>query len=258
MFSVLLINALGDQFGHLQAFLQTLADKPNFSSDTLLQRLDMEEVILQRRSEQGLIPAVHLSSAFPTSTSRDRQRHFCSNCKQTNHATEFCILPGGKMAGQSIDEACAAQRATLGKLACTTRPRSHSPQTAHVATTATIADVADMPSAPHPSITINGISYMPKQPTHPPSHSSANVATTTTIPLEHGDKYKYHAFLACDSSPSTVSFNWEVYSTPIDLSHITCEALSSSSRSTATQSTDCPFTFDTGATCHISPEHSDF
>ena len=44
MFSILLINALGDQFSHLQSSLQTMTDDPNFSSDTLLRRLDTEEV----------------------------------------------------------------------------------------------------------------------------------------------------------------------------------------------------------------------
>ena len=36
IFTVLLINALGDQFSHLQATFQTMVDEPNFSSDSLI------------------------------------------------------------------------------------------------------------------------------------------------------------------------------------------------------------------------------
>ena len=35
----------------------------------------------------------------------------CSTCKCLNHSTEFCISPGGKLAGKTIEEAHAAQAA---------------------------------------------------------------------------------------------------------------------------------------------------
>ena len=36
IFTVLLINALSDQFSHLQATFQMMADEPNFSSNSLI------------------------------------------------------------------------------------------------------------------------------------------------------------------------------------------------------------------------------
>ena len=144
-----------------------MAGDPNFTSDNLLRLIDTEEAMIHRRLKQGLLPIAHPSSAFPASTARDRQRPICSNCKRTNHATDFCILPGGKMAGRSIDKARAAQRAPSGKPPRGSRP--HSSQTAHVATIAVNADVTETPSVPHPSpfITINGISYVLEQPRIP-------------------------------------------------------------------------------------------
>ena len=77
--------------------------------------------------------------------------------------------------------------------------------------------------------------------------------------LDSGAIYEYNAFLACSNEPSTVSVNWNTHSTPIDVNQVKYEALTSSTtRSVASCLDVSPFTFDTGATCHISPEQSDF
>ena len=39
----------------------------------------------------------------------------CSNCKREDHSTDYCISPGGKMAGRSVEEASIAFKAALLK-----------------------------------------------------------------------------------------------------------------------------------------------
>ncbi|KAI0252895.1 CHAT domain-containing protein [Lactifluus subvellereus] len=154
-------------------------------------------------------------------------------------SVHFSYLPAAfqTLAGRSIEEARAAQKAA------STRTRGSRPQQAHVATT-TNANPASPPdpslpasnaapvsstTPPSSSIVINGHSYiLQNSSTSADTPSSAHIATLD-VPLTDGDMYEYHAFLACNDGPSLVSIDWNDHSTPIDLAHVKCEALSSSS-----------------------------
>jgi len=48
-------------------------------------------------------------------SSNDSKQSICSNCKKPCHTSEFCIQPGGSMAGKSIAEAQQAHDAKHGK-----------------------------------------------------------------------------------------------------------------------------------------------
>ena len=112
MFTVFLTNALGDQFGHLQPSFLSMADDSKFSSDILIERLESEGVLMQRRMAQEMPANTHPLSPFPAV--KYKQKFICSNCKRPNHTVDFCIRRGGKMAGRSLEEARTAQRAASG------------------------------------------------------------------------------------------------------------------------------------------------
>ena len=156
LFSILLINALGNLFPHLQTAFQTLTDTPGFSLEMLTKQLDTEEGMITRRKKGGADPLSTPTSAFPANAEKKKKTP-CSNCKCEMHGTDYCILSSGKMAGKTIEEAHAAQRAASGK-----RPWT---QAAHV-TTASTSDTAATPSPDNlnssptsSSIVVNGLTY---------------------------------------------------------------------------------------------------
>jgi hypothetical protein len=52
----------------------------------------------------------------PRLSSRQRRpKLVCSNCKRESYSTDYCVSPGGRMAGHTVEEARAAFEATLAK-----------------------------------------------------------------------------------------------------------------------------------------------
>jgi hypothetical protein len=111
------------------------------------------------------------------------------------------------------------------------------------------------PSAP-PPIIINGISYFPAPTTVVSVPQSANFGSHIGVPLN--DLTDFRAFIAAEDPPKA-SLNWENYSRAVDLANVQVHAVTTSSAPfTATHIEKSPFMLNTGATCHISPERSDF
>jgi phosphohistidine phosphatase SixA len=166
--SVLIINALGDQFSTLQSAIQAMTEEPGYTPDKLIRRIRAEQALHRNRARVGLQTAGATALAATTSSSRDRNV-VCSNCKRANHTIDFCIRPGGKMAGQTIEEARAAQRTASGKPPRST-PGNRSGQSAHVATTnqtppattTTMTNTTSSSTRPQPpkQIMLNGASYV--------------------------------------------------------------------------------------------------
>src|SRR6267142_2302186 len=252
LLTVFLINAIGEEFPHLQSHLQALTKQSSFSSNDIVNRLQEEESLIKRRAEQGLSETTALMSNAEKGGRRTHQKLLCANCKRTNHSTNFCICAGGKMAGKSIEEARVAQCAAQGK-----PPKETS---AHVATAETpVATATTNTSAGNPII-INGTQYFPESVTTTPVAETANVALHNTA-LAPGDLFEYHAFVVINDDLHT-SVNWTDHSRPtesIDTLPVAYTSSSTSScRTLAAHLCEIPFILDTGATCHISPERSDF
>jgi gag-polypeptide of LTR copia-type len=122
LLTLALLNALRDdrRFRHLFIAIQTMSTAPGFCSKSVVKLIEDEEWLAQRHTKQSvpsrpstLDPPV----AFPVANMR-RPKPPCSNCGRLNHSSDFCIAPGGRMAGRSIDDARIAQRAASGKLPC--------------------------------------------------------------------------------------------------------------------------------------------
>jgi len=139
LLTIFLINALDKKFEQLELTIDVMSAEPGFSSNTLIRYL------------QELRPMIYKPIAFAGHGTGDKStKLLCSNCKRSNHSADYCIQPGGKMAGCSIKEARAAQRTASGP-----SRRHRRGKTAHVAT----------PSGPQPStmasVIINGVLYIP-------------------------------------------------------------------------------------------------
>jgi hypothetical protein len=112
--------SLGERAKLLPPSLQAMINAPGFSPTALLQQLEDEGSEFMRFVNEGLRPTAldpttsTFAVATPASASHggngnhSAQKLVCSNCKRPNHAADFCVQPGGKMAGRSIDEARAA------------------------------------------------------------------------------------------------------------------------------------------------------
>jgi transposase InsO family protein len=248
-----IINALGEFYDQLQSNVQSLTNTASFCSDHVVQRVLQEEDLIRNREGHA---AQNSSTALAAqSAGKARVRPVCSNCKRASHLADFCIQPGGKMEGRSIDDTKAAQHAASQR---TAPQRSAQPtqSSAHVATT---DQNKVTPAAP---ITINGISYtlVPNMIPAPPAVAVASdsalmaVSSATIVDAD----YDFHAYIAIAGEPSA-SVKWEVHGKQEDLGEIVATPVALSATRTPVENLDnSPFFLDTGATTHISPERSDF
>jgi|SRR6266850_1188516 len=108
---IVLYNALV-HFKHIQSTIRAISESPGFSSDTIIRLIEREDSLMRLRAAQRPQPVPSTSVAV----NRDRAATLvCSNCRRANHTMDFCIKPGGKMAGRSLVEARAAQRGNAGR-----------------------------------------------------------------------------------------------------------------------------------------------
>ena len=163
--------------------------------------------MIRNREEQGLqVP----STALATQT-HPRSKIICAHCKNTGHLADFCIQPGRKMEGHSLDDACTAQHA-----ASRSSHNGHSQQgnnnsspasSAHIATSA-----SPSPANAVKTIELNGKMYYLAPPASTPSPASADFAGTamaTLLPSDAGTPFEHHSFeaFATVNGPSHVSLN---------------------------------------------------
>ena len=103
------LHALGDRYMHLQSTIQIQSTHPNFDTKSVQLLFDRESCLKRNQKKAATaIPSNPIALAASTNTTRP-PRAPCGNCKRTNHATDYCIHPGGKLAGKTIEEARAIQ-----------------------------------------------------------------------------------------------------------------------------------------------------
>jgi len=149
---IFLICALGYQpeFDHINIAIMEAGDSPDFSSNTILRLLEKEQSLQLFRSTFGAVKGHRATNVK------------CSNCKSANHTEGSCIQSGGKIAGQSLDKAGAAQRAASGKRPPRRqrRNRSSQPATGTPLANAATTSAQQIQTGTHP-IVVNGLSYYP-------------------------------------------------------------------------------------------------
>jgi hypothetical protein len=165
------------------------------------------------------------------------------------------------MAGKTIEDAHEAQQAAQGKATngntqTTVMMSTHimATSTNHQAVSTTLVPTAPSHGTP---LIINGKKYFPE-----PDHTDTALVTNYSVDLSSGDLFEYKVFTAFHDD-LRMPVDWETCTQFLDTSGDTLPIVY-----TATSSTDhhapaqdvqaIPFILDTGATCHISPQRSDF
>jgi hypothetical protein len=191
--TVFLLNALGEHYPQLQSFIQANSNNPSFSSDTVVRAIHHEEDLIRTREEQGLqVPSTALAAQ-----GRPCSKITCSHCKCPGHLVDFCIQPGGKMKGHSVEEARNAQCAAASR-----NSRNLQSQQNNTATGSASANVATTPS-PAPtetvdSVEINGKTYYSVTPAPASSSVPSDFAATamaSSAPVE-ATPFGHHSYEA--------------------------------------------------------------
>jgi len=282
LFLFVIINALGRHYPQLQSDIHGMTDDPNFDWAAAIRCIDTEAALAQRRAEMTVTPTT-IALVGTSGSDPKTPVVVCSNCKRLHHTIDFCIKSGGKMAGRTLEEAKAAQRAAAGKQPCTTRGSTQN-SNANVATTATqntnnagtnTNSTTTTPTAPASSnptpitttstaptnstpITINGISYIPVSTPLIVPQQTANICDHTGAPYRVNDLLDFRGMVAELETP-IASLDWEHYSRTTDPPDVQSPPVAfASTPFPAACLEELPFVLDTGATCHISPECSDF
>ena len=120
--TAILLHSISDRFGpfaSLRQAVQDLSHRPNVDFD-MIAKCILDQVELNRRCQPTNFSSTHIPilnpSAFAALNSLQRaQKPVCSNCKRTNHLTDYCTSSGGKMSGRTVKEARAAYRAALAQ-----------------------------------------------------------------------------------------------------------------------------------------------
>ena len=245
IFTAILLHMMSRDFIHLQQSVQNMTHLPSFNFEMIIRCILDEDALIRCHKELSQ-PANPLSpttissqSAFLAHAHPRGPKPFCTNCKRENHTADFCISPGGKMAGKTTEEAHAAYRAK------NPRPPRPPPTSAHIASSSSIPSTSSV-SSPSPAtsdlpVIINGRQYIPDpsfSPSLPPPPPSAYITEVADVP-----DYPYHAFLA-------YSCSLNAFSAPI--------LPSSLPPSSFNPSNTLPFIIDSGAACHLSPLIFDF
>ncbi|KAJ8517427.1 hypothetical protein ONZ45_g5388 [Pleurotus djamor] len=201
--------------------------------------------------------ALYSKASAPASSSSHHKppppsRRKCKNCNLNNHTVEFCVRPGGGMAGKSIEESFAARQ---GKK----RKRD---DTAAMATTVPAAPPPPVPSANPSILKHGGNEYLLD-----PNTRQAFLLHENNGPLPLSDSpnpfagiahmEEYSAWLLTTDSLST-SCDWKTHSLKRPITHVAAFAPDFTQRRRPVDMSHLPFYLDSGASTHISPERGDF
>jgi hypothetical protein len=284
LFLFVIINALGCHYHQLQSEIHQMTDDPSFDWMAAFRWIETEAALAERCAEISAGSTTTTIALVTLTNAKDKLQPvvICSNYKCPHHIIEFCIKKEGKMAGRSLEEAKATQHAAAGKpphptrstqsanIVSTTTPSSTTlvPTTsAAMAMPATPTTAGSSPStamvsalmtAPT-SIVINRISYFPAPPSTSLIPQIVNMCDHTGSPYGASDLLNFWAFIAVNDVPPKASLNWANYSKVTDLVNAHAHVADLPSLPfLAMCLEEYPFVLDTGATCHISPECSDF
>jgi hypothetical protein len=230
---ILLLNAFSDRWEHLQSSLWSSLNSPNFGVNSILRRLQQEDARARSCAAQSGDTATALAAIR-----KDKPPRICSNCQKEGHVANFCIKPGGGMAGKTLDEAHTAQRNARrsGRNGNNTSQQTSS-AAANVATTGTAPAERTVtidgqtftltPTVPTPTVAASVNTAMALSDAVFPSNLSdydtdassfaplVNFALASTSPtppsLSVRDNFKFKAYTAF-TRPSHTSVDWRVNS----------------------------------------------
>lgn len=244
---IAIINSLED-FPHIRSSilhdLRTSTKEKEYTSKEIRHYLESEETL------HSVTKSLSLSDITLTPHTKSPNIPTCSNCKCQGHSNQYCISPGGGMAGKMIQESKDAHYKDRENAWGNNTTKSNS-NTGKIAVNVkdsmgkafiTNIDPSDI-SAPH-NLTKAEFARL------------ASDAPESILP-ETMENIEWHGWLALEEEPKT-SVDWVAHTKPIDMAAISEISPLQQNKRTPLTLDDLPFYVNTGATVHISPEHSDF
>lgn len=170
----------------------------------------------------------------------------CSNCKRNGHTAEYCVSPGGGMAGKSIDESRRAYReAKRGK-----KPAMQNKDTSQKGKKMT------MTSSDGRTYTAYITEVDDSTNSEGATAEFAGLASIDDQTIQASDVVEYEGWLALDEEPRA-SVDWNDKSCIPDIAALSIiPGDHQFARSLSLEAH--PFYCDSGATVHISPDKNDF
>jgi len=242
------------------------ADRAYTSAD-IIARLDYEQQAHSMSTAKTvLVPAeAHIAHG---SSSSDVKQTICSNCKKPCHTSEFCIQPGGGMAGKTIAEAQQARDAKRGKKSKEKSKDSSKGPAGSIIQSGNQAFIVDADGKAHEIVSSNSSN------TTLSSGDSAHFLVTDNldsidplvlesmcaVDIDECAHVAEHTWLATQEALHA-SVDWckrRRNFDELDLAAITAAPLPTSTCLSDVSLESSPFLLDSACTMHISPECSDF
>jgi len=234
-----------------------------YTSANIVDRLDFEQ---QARSMAiaRTVPIPAEAHAARCSSSSDPNHLLCSNCKKPWHTSEFCIQPGGGMAGKTIAEAQAARNAKRGK-----KPKDKSSKPAgSIIQSGNQAYIVDANGKAHEIISSSSTTVTATAPDSAHFLQTDDIDSIDPLVLDSmcaADVAEYAhiaevSWLATQESLHA-SVDWHERrrkAEDLDLAAVTAAPLPTTSHRTTISLDTFPFLLDSACTTHISPDRSDF
>ncbi|KAF8814734.1 hypothetical protein BYT27DRAFT_7081851 [Phlegmacium glaucopus] len=267
---IALLSALSDGHDHLRAIIQrdlqnATIDRP-FLPHHIASYIASDTQLLLGDASRANAPSGSSTIALTARpASKAQEPVICSNCGKEHHTDPYCILPGGGMAGKTIEESRAARRRdrggkTVGKVKNTSNPvMKHKVRITTATGQALIVEVDDDTLA-------NGTSAAPPNDFAGVTHTTDDLewdGFAHMALIERGEE-EIHINSAATPEPEltssinlTTSVDWNKASQPIDLAKVTVAALNQNSK-TILSLAKFPFYVDSGASIYVTPDKSDF
>ena len=242
--SLYILNSL-TTFPHLHTTINH-----NISSSTKDAPYTATAILQLLENEQRLLDADQSSTASTSIAliAKNVPRLLCSNCKRTTHTVEYCVAPGGGMAGKLIEESKQAKRDTReakhNKLSKSDKPASSKGK----------IPVWVQGADGHALIAYINESELKADTDTKPEFAGLASDNLDSIPTSP-TTIEYHGFMALEEEVK-VSIDWNTKSWTPDIAAL---SISPHQPVDHTLSLDPhPFYCNTGATVHISPNKNDF
>ncbi|KAF8221466.1 hypothetical protein L208DRAFT_1531995 [Tricholoma matsutake] len=236
---IALLNSLSDNFPHACSIISrdiaASTAASSYGSKDIHLFLENEQSLLKNDQRNDSRSPVALTAR--TKPPKSSNVPTCGNpvCKRTGHTMEYCIKPGGGMAGKTIEESKAARKLALEK------------KTPGLKIPITVKDVNGRTF----TVMVDSEADVPTPP-----HSEFAGLASDPIPTATIDEVEYDGWVVIEVE-ATTTIDWSQHtSTPTD-NAFAAEPLNQTHH-TQLSLDDYPFIVDSGATMHISPDRSDF
>ena len=258
---IVALQALGTGLDHSRAIIQrdmssSLPSSP-YTPDKLIKFMEQEYHMLMGDKQRGAKgDAIALAAQ---ASLKGKQIVTCSNCKRTGHIAQWCIRPGGGMAGKTIEESKEARRKDKdSKSGSTASPSGPSTSAARIQVSVKGQDGRAYLMLMDPS-SLTPITDTTQQPKEFAGIASIGADSITT------DDIEYHGFMAAIQEEPTkseeehkASVDWNSNSKTIDAADVSILPQHSEYSDILISTDLSPFFIDSGASSGISPYKSDF